>query len=284
MRRSGRDQAAGLRRLLPSKILRVVPIGAGCEGIGKTSFVVNFAAAAQRQGQSVVVLDQSHGDIPAALGIRYRYELRHVLSGDKNFEDIMLRGPGRLRIFPAARGLEALFKAGRTGSGLLQAFGALDDPPDLIVINTPAQRAELACALGASADAGREIVLIVSDVPTTITATYAQIKSLARDRGQQQFRVLVNRAASEDFALRVYDNMAEAADRNLAVQIRYGGYIPRDPSLKRSRHAQQTVFNTDPHAESAFAFDRVAASVFDWRVPEFTHRPVEQATYAYNSQ
>ena len=263
------DQAAGLRRMLGPRRLRIAPIIAASTGIGKTMFVINFAAAVQRLGLNVLVLDQSYGDVAEALGLTSRYELQHVLQGHCQLSSAALKGPNSVWIIPATHGVEGLAVAGVNATRLRELLAPITGELDLIVVNSRPARAHAACQLAAQADVGREIILLAAPTAETITASYSHIKQLARSFGQQEFRLLINRAISEDGARRIFSNVAKTAKENVNALVHYGGYIPRDPALTLARTARQTIFANQPDGSSAQAFDNLAASFSDWAVPEF---------------
>jgi flagellar biosynthesis protein FlhG len=149
----------------------------------------------------------------------------------------------------------------------------------LIVVNGRPARADSACRLAAQADAGREIIVLAAPTTETITASYAHIKRLARTFGQQEFRLLVNRASGEDGARRLFNNVARTAKENINALVRYGGFIPPDPALALARTARQTIFASRPDGSSAQAFDQLAATASDWAMPEFHQAHYSQANH-----
>ena len=79
------DQAAGLRRLLGGGQLQVVTFTAGREGLGRSLAVANIAAVLARLGKEVLVLDENSGNdnVAAAFGLAGRFDLLHVLNGER---------------------------------------------------------------------------------------------------------------------------------------------------------------------------------------------------------
>ena len=263
------DQATGLRRLLGPKQVRLIPVIAGAPGMGKTMFVVNFAAASARSGLRVVILDQTHGDVASALGLRSRYELRHVLQGDCALKEVVLAGAPSVWIVPAARGLDSLLASSAPAQLLVELVTAVARDLDLVLVNVPCQRARSACTLITLAERGREAVLVASASPASITATYAEIKQLARTLGQQDFRVVINRAPSAEAAELLFDNITKAAHGCKGLQVRYGGFIPMDHCIKRARAAHKTIFATASETSCTQAFQHLVLSCGDWDVPRF---------------
>ncbi len=79
------DQAEGLRRLLARSGSRVIAVTGGSESVGRTTTVVNLAAALAEQGKDVLVIDECLGDrsVSATLGGMQRVgNLAGVMRGE----------------------------------------------------------------------------------------------------------------------------------------------------------------------------------------------------------
>jgi flagellar biosynthesis protein FlhG len=83
-----RDQADGLRRLLAKDFLRIVTVTSGRNRVGKTSAVINLAAALARAGRDVLVIDENTNanNLSGSLGLRARYDLLDVIRGSRQLE------------------------------------------------------------------------------------------------------------------------------------------------------------------------------------------------------
>jgi flagellar biosynthesis protein FlhG len=266
------DQAAGLRSLFRPRRLRVVSVLAAGDAPEKTAVVVNFAAAAARQGLNVVVLDQSYGEVPRALGYRARFELGHVLEGDCSLVEVAVKVSKTLWVVPAARGLEKLAAANCNGSYLRTLFTPLTPDLDLIVMNAMSHATEAPCKIAARADCGREMLFLTSARLADVRASYAQIKQLVRTAGRQELRLVVSRAPSEASAQRVFQNIAGATRNHGLGCVRYGGFLPHEASLAIHGGIADTKYTQTQKSSSARAFDRMAANCFEWSLPEFHSR------------
>ncbi len=91
------DQAAGLRRLLVRSSTQVVTVIGARDGLGATSIVINLAAVLAHSGKDVLVLDEnmSHDNVANTLALNPRYDLLHVVRGDKTWQEVLLHGLGR---------------------------------------------------------------------------------------------------------------------------------------------------------------------------------------------
>ena len=99
----------------------------------------NLALALSERGARVVLVD---GDLAQAnldllLGLHPRYDIQHVLDGQKTLDEIVVNGPNGLRLIPAASGNPELadlddFRREK----LLRSLGTLDGAADIILIDT----------------------------------------------------------------------------------------------------------------------------------------------------
>jgi flagellar biosynthesis protein FlhG len=105
--------------------------------------------------------------------------------------------------------------------------------------------------------ASSEIVVQVSTSATSITNAYALIKRLSQQLGRRPFGILVT-DATEAEAKVVYDNMASAATRYLAVTLSSMGSVPADEYLHRAARLGRAVVDAFPLAGASVAFRRLA--------------------------
>ncbi|NIQ01778.1 MAG: P-loop NTPase, partial [Nitrospinaceae bacterium] len=82
--------------------LRVLAVSSGKGGVGKTNVVANLAFALSQRGKKVLVVDADLGlnNIDILLGLAPKYHIGHVLSGEKQVKDILVRGPADIQILP----------------------------------------------------------------------------------------------------------------------------------------------------------------------------------------
>jgi flagellar biosynthesis protein FlhG len=206
----------GLRALFERRARTTLSVA----GDGATEVTLNLAAALARIGQQVLILDTTKGEAATALGLRARYELAHVLSGDIALRDVLLAGPEGVALLPATRGLARLVE----GSGPWQDRVAACLDPYGTAFNV-----WLVNGLPPGGSAAEAPVLFVfAPNADALMATYAQMKGLARSTRRREFRIVVCRAKSESAALATYRSVADTARLFLSARLDYCGYIPRD--------------------------------------------------------
>ncbi len=61
-------------------------------------------------GHRVLLMDADMGlaNVDIMLGLQTKYNLSHVLDGDKTLQDVIVEGPAGLKIIPAASGVRRM--------------------------------------------------------------------------------------------------------------------------------------------------------------------------------
>ena len=261
------DQAEGLRRLLAQDTVRVVTLTSGRTGVGKTNIVVNLAAALAKRGRRVLVLDeqQGNGSMETLLGLTARYDLMHVIRREKTLDEVMLRGPEGVDIVSAGNGLRVLGELGQEDQdSLVQSFRQLSKMVDVVLVDAIAGVASNVLPLSL---ASQEIVIVVSQHPSSIKDAYALIKVLNQNFAMHRFHILASKVKNEREARALYNNMAEVAVRFLDVSLDFMGYVPFDEKLRQAARICRPVVDAFPAAESARALRDLAETLEQWPQP-----------------
>jgi flagellar biosynthesis protein FlhG len=119
---------------------------------------------------------------------------------------------------------------------------------------------DAADALPLSSLVNGEIVVQVSTGASSIKAAYSIVKRLNAQLGRRPFGILVTGATDQEAQV-VYDNMAKASNRYLAVQLNWLGSVPEDEHVKRAARLGRSVVDAFPLAGASVAFRRLAGRV-----------------------
>ena len=260
-------QAAGLQKSAGPKPLQVIAVASGKGGVGKTNVSVNLATVQALRGRKVWMLDADLGlaNVDVLLGLNVRKNLSHVLDGSCELEDIVLEGPGGMKIVPASSGVARMTNLGAAEcGGLIQAFSEVADDVDLLIVDTAAG---ISTSVTMFARAAHHALVVVCDEPASITDAYALIKVLVRDHGMHQIQVLSNMVRSPAEGKALYNKIAKVTDRYLDVSLNYAGYVPYDDFLRKALQKQQPVVTVYPEARSSTAFKKLAETADTWSVP-----------------
>jgi len=258
----GTDQADGLRRMFGGIRPRVLDIVAGEAGVGRASLVANLGAALAKAGRDTLLVD--YVEQPATSRI-LRYLGMPITSpggrgaltansvpGCKGCAALELSQGQWLQAGPvAASGIATITSSSREtlSHDWILVSGATDEP---VVV---------------SDDGWREVVVILSKAPSSITQAYALIKRMSARERRCRFHVLVNRVQSYEAASRAFQNMAQVAHGYLEVKLSLIGFIPDDSSIERAAAHGCSVLDFDPLSAAAKAFNRLADVVGSWATP-----------------
>lgn len=262
------DQAEGLRKMGgQQKPVKVVAVTSGKGGVGKTNVSVNLAVSLSRKGHNVVLMDADLGlaNVDVMLGLHSKYNISHVLSGEKTLDEILLAGPAGMRIIPATSGVKRMAELTPVeNAGLIRAFGDLEYPVDIMLVDVAAGISDSVVSFGRAA---HEVVVVVCDEPSSITDAYALIKVLSRDYNVERFHVLSNMVESEAHGRILFKKLSLVAERFLDVTLDYLGTVPFDQALRRAIQKQNAVCELNPASPSAKAFRRIASGIERWPQP-----------------
>ena len=219
----------------------VISITSGKGGVGKTNITANLAYLLARMKKRTLVLDADCGlaNIDLILGLTPAYNLHHVLKGERSLRETIIDGPGGIKILPSASGIQEISTLSTNQKLVLQdEFKALQSPPDFVLIDTSAGIAENVMYFNMIA---KEILVVVTPEPTSLTDAYALIKILYRKHAKKRFRLLVNMVKSADEAKEVYLRLAQATNHFLHLAIEHLGFVVYDENMSKAVKKQKLL-------------------------------------------
>jgi flagellar biosynthesis protein FlhG len=245
--------------------VQVIAVTSGKGGVGKTNVVANLGYALTRMNKRVLVLDADIGlaNIDVLLGLSPRYNLQHVLSGEKSISEIIIQGPGGMKILPASSGIQELSDLSKDQKlCLLSALNSLHDETDVMLIDTSAGISSNVMYFNLAA---QEILIVVSPEPTSITDAYAMMKVLSLKYSANHFRLLVNSVKSAEEAKEVFNNLSLVGQKFLNLSIDYWGYIEKDEHMVKAVRRQKALIELYPHSPASKCFSELAKKVCENR-------------------
>jgi flagellar biosynthesis protein FlhG len=240
---------------------RVLAIASGKGGVGKTNVAVNLGISLSEMSYRVVLMDADLGlaNVDVLLGLHPRYNLSHVLNGERSLADIVVEGPAGLKIVPASSGLQHMSDLSATEqAAVIQAFSDIDKDIDVLLVDTAAG---ISSSVVNFARACQEVVLIVCDEPTSITDAYAFIKLLNRDYGVYRFQILTNMVQDTRQGQILFYKLNKVTDHYLDVTLNHLGIIPFDDFLRKAVQRQIPVTLSYPQSKSSLAFRQLSERV-----------------------
>jgi flagellar biosynthesis protein FlhG len=246
-----------------SRSTRMIAISSGKGGVGKSSITVNLASALIALNQKVLVLDADMGlaNIDVLLGISPSYNLTHVVSGHKTFQEIICEGPTGIQIIPGGSGVSDLADL---QDWQMQRFLAkldlLDRDVDFFLIDTGAGIAKNVLSFIL---ASHELLVVVTPEPTSLTDAYGLIKTVWYQNFAGGVKILVNRAENADEAKGIYKKLNAAVLRFLDIQMAYLGFVREDPKVIEAIRDQQLFVAVYPECGASKDIGAVAAALAD---------------------
>lgn len=247
------DQAEGLRRMLAGPKPRIVTFLSATEQDDKGAMLVNLGASLARAGNDVLLMDacaSAHG-VATRLGLDGGASLLNVARQECALNQVIHQAPQGFAVASMTRGIQ------RSGPDetrrLAKAFDVLIKQTGVVIVDGEFDGVAFPVPVMASS----EIVVQVSANAGSIKAAYSLIKQLNGELGRRPFGILVT-GASECEAKLVYDNMAQAASRYLAVNLVSMGSVPADEYLQRAARLGRAVVDAFPLAGASVAFRQLA--------------------------
>ncbi|WP_027803613.1 MinD/ParA family ATP-binding protein [Paraburkholderia dilworthii] len=257
------DQAERQRRVLEECGARVVAVTGGSSRVGRTSTVVNLAAALAAQGKDVLVIDECVGghSVSAMLGGARGLDgagsagnFSAVLNGELPVDQAAVRTGLGFALLAAPRHHCDRYSATQLGA-------MLGGPADVVLIDAPLDRLG---ALSALAVQAHDVMIVTRLAAQAIADAYVCMKRLHRAHAIAQFRVLVNHVESRVDAQVVFESLAGVAARYLTVSATGAGCVAADPRMARSLELGRCVVDAFPSTPAARDYRHVAAEMLYW--------------------
>ncbi|MGP0583758.1 MinD/ParA family protein [Paenibacillus timonensis] len=275
------DQAQALRQLVSSHVgpaeskvrkgsARILTVSSGKGGVGKSNFTLNFALALKSLGRKVLLFDADIGmaNIDVLMGVRPRYNLYHLLKGEKDITEIVELGSHALPFIAGGSGLADLFSL---SEGDLNYFTSqiemISEEMDFILFDTGAGLSKETLKFITAAD---ECLVVTTPEPTSITDAYALIKVVHGMEADVPFRLVINRVSGEHEAKQVADKISLVAGRFLDMDIPTLGYLSDDTHVMQAVKKQVPFSIAFPGCSAARDIQRLALAYLN--VPQTKSR------------
>lgn len=228
-----KDQATQLRQMVRrspdrSGRVRTIAVSSGKGGVGKTSICANLGCMLASMRKRVLIIDADMGlaNVDVIFGIHPKYTLNHVLEGSAALSDIIINGPGGIKIIPGASGVQALADLPHEKRNkLITDLSALQESVDFLLIDTAAGISKNVTEFIAAAG---ELLVITTPEPTAITDAYALIKVMLGVCRSLVVKVFINQAQSVEEARDVDEKLQLVTHRFLGKKIKSIGFMQKD--------------------------------------------------------
>lgn len=233
---------------------KIIAVTSGKGGVGKTNVSSNLAITLAQQGARVCVFDAdtSLANINIVMGLSAQYTIEHLLKGDKKIDEILITGPAGIQIVPSASGISNCANLDDSQrQRLIAALAELEDRFDYLIIDTAAGIGHEVIDFVRSA---QYILLVITTEPTSLTDTFALIRTLKGEGCKLPLYAVVSQARDYPDSWKIFARFQGAVKKFLKTDIRYLGYIGQDSNLREAVISQKPVvlFKPRTHASRCF--------------------------------
>ncbi|AOV17194.1 hypothetical protein BJI67_09085 [Acidihalobacter aeolianus] len=237
---------------------KVIAVTSGKGGVGKTNISVNLSVALSSRRRQVCLFDAdtNQANVNVLLGLHPALTLEHLLSGDHEIEEILVKAPGNISIIPAASGIAAGSDLDEAQRGrLAAALDTLERNFDYLIVDT---------AAGSSSDvifflrAAALILLVITPEPTSLTNAFSLIRVMRREGITTPIQVIVNQVTDAHEFRAVYRRFHGAVQKYLHTQVETLGHIVTDDTIGSAVRAQRPVIFMRYDAPASLCFYTLA--------------------------
>lgn len=241
---------------------RIITITSGKGGVGKTSISLNLALCLAAAGSRVCLFDADLGlaNVSILTGIHPENDISAVFSGDLTLADIIIRNFQGIDIIPGSSGVEKLADLTRKQARrLIESFLELDDY-DFFIFDTSAG---ISAQVLAFCLASREILVVVTPEPTSLTDAYALIKVLSKHRYASTVSVVINRVKQASQAQKAYSHLNHTVNRFLSVKLQPLGVVAEDTHVRSAVISQIPFVLLFPDSRAAKSIQALAKRLIE---------------------
>lgn len=242
----------------PSRPIQVIAVTSGKGGVGKTQLSVNLGMALAEMQRRVVLLDGDFGLGNTAItsGVNPDKTIADVIAGKGSLQDVLVDGPGGMRLVPAASGSQKMAGLSpQQHAAIIHGFAALGDQLDVLLVDTATGVGDAVVNLVC---ASREVLVVICNEPASIMDAYALIKLLSEERGLFRFRVVANMARNAQEGKAAFAALNTACDESLDVALLYLGHIPYDDNIRLAAQKRKPLLEVAPRCRATQAIRGLA--------------------------
>lgn len=237
----------------------IIAVASGKGGVGKTWFSITLAHALAMVDRRVLLFDGDLGlaNLDIQLGLMNKNDLGGVLAGRISLaQAVGYCEDGGFDVIAGRSGSGALANlAGNRLQTLLDELALLAANYDYVILDLGAGVESTVRRLAYAAD---QIIVVVTDEPTSLTDGYAFIKIAHNERPETEIKVVTNMVNSTTEGERTYNTLNKACQGFLKYSPEHLGIIRRDDKVRGAIRAQQSLLNRSPDSVAAEDIKQIA--------------------------
>ena len=253
---------------------RMICITSGKGGVGKTNISVNLALFLSRMGYQTCLFDADLGLANAniLLGIYPEHTIEDVISGKKQFEDVLIQNCQGIDIIPGSSGIEKLADIPNEQlEKLIRNFTKLNEY-DFVFFDTSAGISKNVISF---CMASPEVLLVVTPEPTSLTDGYALLKILSLNGFKGSVSVIVNQISDMGKSQLVFNKLRDVVQKYLPIKIFPAGTILKDPQVWDAVNNQKPFISAWPNANASKCIKNIARYLTQQQLGDRINEPAD---------
>jgi flagellar biosynthesis protein FlhG len=249
--------------------MTITAITSGKGGVGKTFVSANLASALARNGRKVLVLDADLGlaNLDVLLNLYPKITLHDVFTGKHSLPEAIVPVSSGFWVLLAGSGMvEYSRMTPEIREQLQKVIAELEPRFDHVLLDTGAGISDVVLY---TVSLARDVLVVVTPEPTSLTDAYATIKVLAQSQGRRRFDLVVNQVRKPGEGRAVRQQLQQVVDRyvnpglDAPVRLDLLGEVPLDSAVRESILRRQLLMEMLPGTPAAVGLSAVAGKVMD---------------------
>jgi flagellar biosynthesis protein FlhG len=249
--------------------MTITAITSGKGGVGKTFVSANLASALARNGRKVLVLDADLGlaNLDVLLNLYPKITLHDVFTGKHSLPEAIVPVSSGFWVLLAGSGMvEYSRMTPEIREQLQKVIAELEPRFDHVLLDTGAGISDVVLY---TVSLARDVLVVVTPEPTSLTDAYATIKVLAQSQGRRRFDLVVNQVRKPGEGRAVRQQLQQVVDRyvnpglDAPVRLDLLGAVPLDSAVRESILRRQLLMEMLPGTPAAVGLSAVAGKVMD---------------------
>ncbi|HOW53359.1 MAG TPA: MinD/ParA family protein [Syntrophorhabdaceae bacterium] len=235
---------------------KTITITSGKGGVGKSSIVSNMAYLLGNMNKSTFILDAdlSLGNIDIMFGMVSKFNVKDLIDGSRQIDEVIMEGPCGIKIIPATSGVSEFANLDTNERSILLTSLRTLPEHDFLIVDTSAGISSNVVYFNSMSE---EVFVVITPDPASITDSYAVIKVLSKKTGRKDFNVIVNMVKDEKEALGIFKKIVNVTDRFLDVYLYYFGFIPLDKNINIATRKQRLWVEYFPDSSATRALTQI---------------------------